>query len=422
MIIPPKDCSGCAACANVCATNAISMQQTSEGFYRPIVDKSICINCGACDRSCPWLNDVVNFNGSVSNPDAFAAYSLNEKARVVSSSGGLFSVFAEAILEKQGIVAGAAYSDPTHLHHILIEKKEDLKQLRGSKYFQSNAESIYKEIKKYLLDGRSVLFSGTPCQVAALYAVLGKRHFENLWTIDVVCHGVPSQKVFEKYINELENGYRVKIGRSSFRDKVTGWKNFSMTNDCVPELSKNESRTISNSLHTDLFMRAFLSNLCLNKSCANCHYAKIPRIADISLGDYWGVSLYHPEMDDDLGTSVVLLNSGHGRVLFEDAVDKKQVKVVPSKLEWAIAGNPRILHCCKLHKNRDAFMNAISSQSDLTLFDLLEKYNTKPNVIYRTFRVCWRLMNKCRNIVFKLPAKFSKRNKGIDKEKANDFR
>lgn len=401
MNIPVKNCSSCMACMNVCARGAVSVVQDFEGFYRPQIDSSLCVKCGACERTCPWNNIIVNPNGSEASPKTFAAFCNDETIRANSSSGGVFSVLANEVLAQRGAVVGVGYKDSTHLEFKIVEDVSELHKLRLSKYFQTEVGLIYKYVKKLLLDGRTVLFSGTSCQIAALYAVLGKRNFEKLITVDIVCHGVPSQKVFEKYIRELEMSGN-KVINSNFRDKISGWKKYSMTN-IMDKKNGNNIQRCSKILSEDLFMESFLDNLCLNTSCTECKYGVLPRIADITLGDYWGVAKYHPEMDDDKGTSVVLINTTHGEELFNaakiTAESTPTMTICESKLEYAIAGNPCIVRSSHVHENRDSFMAALDSA---TLSELLKKFNPPPNIVYRVIRKIYRGFKKvAKNIIGK---------------------
>lgn len=190
MNIPVQNCSSCAACANVCTRNAISMLLDSEGFYRPIIDAEKCIECGACERACPWNKLVVNPNIVDNSPKTIAAYAKDETVRLQSSSGGIFTILAERILDDRGIVVGVAQTESTHFRHIVVDNKADLAKLRGSKYVQADVGFVYREVRSLLKAGHKVLFSGTPCQVAGLYTVLGNTAASaNLFTVDIVCHG-----------------------------------------------------------------------------------------------------------------------------------------------------------------------------------------------------------------------------------------
>lgn len=367
MTIPVAKCSSCGACANACARGAITMRLDKDGFYRPIIDESICTKCGACERICPWTKLISNPNESVASPKTIAAYALDELVREASSSGGIFSVLAERILDDGGVVVGVAQVAPTRFEHVVVEKKADLSRLRGSKYVQADAGMIYKRVRALLIDGQNVLFSGTPCQVAALYSVLGQKKINNLWTVDIVCHGTPSVKVFEKYIHEQESIVVAPVLHASFRDKSEGWRSFSLKT--IHKSEFGEKIVYSKNLKEDLFLRLFLRNICLNKSCAECHYGKIPRIADITLGDYWNVADVHPEMDDDKGTSVVLLNTNHGEKLF--AKVSERIKQCNSALGKAIAGNPCIVRSSKENFRRSDFF---ADLDHLSMNELVEKY------------------------------------------------
>ncbi|SHH69761.1 Coenzyme F420-reducing hydrogenase, beta subunit [Fibrobacter sp. UWCM] len=367
MTIPVAKCSSCGACANACARGAITMQLDKEGFYRPVVDESVCSKCGTCERVCPWTRIVTNPNESSASPKTIAAYVKDEQVRLESSSGGIFSALAERVIEDGGAVVGVAQVAPTRFEQIIVENKADLSKLRGSKYVQANVGMAYKQVRALLLEGRKVLFSGTPCQVAALYSVLGKNHFENLWTIDIVCHGTPSVKVFEKYIHELENKSSATILFSCFRDKREGWRSFSLSS--FLKFVSGEGKIHSRNFREDFFLQIFLQNICLNRSCTDCHYGKLPRIADITLGDYWNVADVHPKLDDDKGTSVVLLNTSHGEGLFSSIADC--TVRCNSTLEKAIAGNPCIVRSSKENFRRIEFF------ADLDRFsveDLVKKY------------------------------------------------
>lgn len=370
-------CSSCAACANVCARQAITMELNDEGFYRPVVNFEKCVQCGACEKACPWANGVLNPNGASKTPKTVAAYSLDESIRMNSSSGGIFSVLAEKVLDDGGVVAGVAQLDKTHFGHVVVDNKADLAKLRGSKYVQADAGMVYREIRSLLREGRKVLFSGTPCQVAALYSVLGQKIFENLFTVDIVCHGTPSVRVFQKYVEELERQEQSEVVENVFRDKTDGWKRYSL----LHKLANGSQKLVPHG--ESKYMRLFLSRICQNSSCADCRYRKLPRIADITLGDYWGITSVHPEMDDDKGTSVVLLNTAHGETLFNSISDK--LKTCDSFLDKAIAGNPCIVRSSIQHPKRAEFFAELDSKS---LDELLKKYCPPPSLLVRVYRKC----------------------------------
>lgn len=382
MNIPVQNCSSCAACANACARSAISMQLDVEGFYRPVIDAKKCVECGACEKVCPWTNSVTNPNSASDSPKTLAAFSKDESVRMESSSGGIFTVLAEKVIEDGGVVVGVAQLSPTKFGHIFVEKKSDLDKLRSSKYIQADAGLIYREVRTLLKNGKKVLFSGTPCQVAALYAVLGKNVYADLFTVDMVCHGTPSVKVFKKYVAEIEKENSALVLSSRFRDKRKGWELFSMTSSL--RTASGSTFKFSKTLREDKYMQVFLKNICLNTSCVSCHYGKLPRIADISLADYWGVWNYHPEMDDDKGTSVVLLNTVQGEKLFSSLADK--VVQCESKLEYAIAGNPCIARSSKQHPKRAEFFANLDNYSLDELIKMYCPFPSAMDVLYERIR------------------------------------
>ena len=379
MNIPVLNCSSCAACANVCACSAISMQLNADGFYRPVIDAEKCVECGACERACPWNKSVENPNVADVSPKTVAAYAKDEAVRLQSSSGGIFTVLAERILDDGGVVVGVAQTAPTRFGHIVVDNKADVAKLRGSKYVQADVGLVYREVRSLLKTGRKVLFSGTPCQVAGLYAVLGNAATSaDLFTVDVVCHGSPSVKVFEKYVAEIENDKSALVKSTRFRDKRNGWRLYSMTSSL--STISGDCFQISETLRENRFMRVFLQNICLNTSCADCHYGKLPRIADITLGDYWNIAQFHPEMDDDKGISVVLLSTAHGLSLFKSVEGK--LSVCASKVEKAIAGNLCIVRSSQQHPKRTMFFTNLNKY---TLNQLITMYCPPPSFAKRMY-------------------------------------
>lgn len=383
--LPSLDCCGCSACANACPHDAISMVENAEGFLAPYVDADRCVGCLACERACPVLHQVDRGNEKV--PLTYAARIKDEKVRELSSSGGIFSALALSVIQKGGLVFGAAFDESLKLHYASAETDAELAALRGSKYLQASVDFSYRSVKSALEEGRIVLFSGTPCQIAGLYGFLGNGDYPRLLTVDVVCHGVPSPKVFRKYIRERESVERGRIQRVRFRDKVEGWENYSVAALLKPETEGPntdlgdgcvEKATL---FSEDLFMRAFLSNICLCPSCHACHYNRLPRVADITLGDYWGVEKVHPELDDDLGVSLVLVNSQRGAKTWAEI--QSDIKSVPSNLRKAIRFSPCIYGSSKPHKNRRRFFEELDSKS---FSGLVETWIKRPGVLSRYWR------------------------------------
>ncbi|MDY4079524.1 MAG: Coenzyme F420 hydrogenase/dehydrogenase, beta subunit C-terminal domain [Clostridium sp.] len=353
-IINKEECCGCYTCVSICPKNCISMKIDEEGFWYPEVNKDICIQCGLCEKKCPVIqNEDVNDK----EVNAYVAYSKNEKIRMKSSSGGLFAILAEEVLSEGGVVFGAAFNNKFLVHHVAIESMEDLKILQGSKYLQSEIGYTYKEAKKFLKQGRKVLFSGTACQIAGLKSFLGKD-FDNLFTIDVLCHGVPSPKVWEKYINEKEKKYNASIKQIEFRNKTEGWKKFSV------KMVFDDSQSYRKNLDIDDYMKLFLSNICLRPSCHNCKFKSLNRPSDITLGDCWGIENYMPNMDDDKGTSVVLTHSEKGREMLLNLTEKINLK--EAEVDKVLSPTADSRKSVKSHCNRKKFFKYLNKDTDIS--------------------------------------------------------
>jgi len=334
-----KDCTGCGACYNICPVDAISMQR--------VVDEGKCTNCGLCSRACAALNpSFVN----AKNPACYAVWAEDE-IRKVSSSGGMFSLVADYILDKGGYVCGAAYSDDyMSVHHIIISDKADLPRLRGSKYVQSDTGTVYKELRALLDAGKDVLFTGCPCQVAGIYAFLGKE-YEKLITLDIVCHGVPSLKVYRKYLEEKSHGKSIEKVDFRAKDKY-GWTKSSTI------LFKDGS--IHQNHWADNWYKGFSRGLINRTVCGHCVYATIPRQGDLTIADFWQIDKYNPEYDDQLGTSCILINNERGRDVF-DQLKSKMKLCEPVPLEVAKKGNGQLHVPHTHHPERAYFFNHLDS-------------------------------------------------------------
>ncbi len=333
-------CTGCGACYNACPTGAISMHTDEEGFAYPKIDEQKCINCHACEKACP-ADKMDTPNGQ---PAAYAAYSKDAVIQKHSSSGGVFTHIARDILSRGGVVFGAAYDETFKVGHIAVENEAELYKLRTSKYVQSDTGLIYKQTKNYLVNGRTVLFTGTPCQIVALKQYLG-RDYENLYTQDIICHGVPSSDAFKAYLDTYHRNKGIKS--ISFRDKTKGWNDFSMKVEYVDGTSYRRLAT------KDPFERAFLANLTLRPSCYQCQYKTVSRVSDITLADYWGVELVHPELKNEQGVSLVLVHSEKGQRLLANI--QQAVTVVETSLEKAVSMNSATERSVACPRGRSAF-------------------------------------------------------------------
>lgn len=364
------DCCGCSACVNVCPKQCIYMNKDAEGFSYPMILKMDCSNCGLCEKVCP-MNRVEEKRERL--PLAYACMNLDEEVRLNSSSGGVFSILAENIINKGGIVYGAAFDENDKVYHVGIENKDDIRLLRGSKYIQSEMNHVFKDITYQLKNSRFVLFVGTPCQNAGLKAFLGKD-YPNLYCVDFICHGVPSPKVWKKYLDFLEKKLgkiRQRESNPSFRVKHEGWIRYSIS---IPFSHDTEYRKEH---HKDLFMRAFLKNVVIRPSCYQCHFKPSTNISDITLADFWGVWNIIPEMHDDKGTSLSIVNSEKGKKLFNEI--KGDMKWQMVDLQKAIHYNSSYNQSVKEPKKRKYFFKQLERQD----FGKLIERATKDNVIVK---------------------------------------
>lgn len=338
--VAPEDCCGCSACFNICPVQAITMQEDREGFKYPKIDERSCINCGKCEKACPVLH--AETAGRTLHPAFYAVWNRQDEARLRSSSGGVFRVLAEDVLADGGVVYGAAFDVHNRLRHVRAESADALVPLTGSKYVQSEIGTAFCQVRADLKNGRRVLFTGTPCQVAGLYAFLGGDD-ANLLTADVLCHGVPSPAVFERYLESLGVGEKCRI---EFRNKDNGWKKYEVVvGDRVHE-----------TFRANAYMKGFLSNLYLRPSCASCRFVGCRRPGDLTLGDFWGAGNFRKRYDDDKGTSLVLLNSPKARSIFQTLQGKFSLaEQVPS--DSAVPFNPSLVHASKPDARRAAFFD-----------------------------------------------------------------
>lgn len=375
-----EDCCGCGACAQICPKSCITMSSDNEGFLYPNVDLSICVNCGLCEKVC-----VVRHPKDAREPlRVLAAINKNDEVRMKSSSGGIFYILAEYAINKGGVVFGARFDENWQVVLDYSETLEGVKLFMGSKYVQARVENSYKDAKRFLDSGRFVLFSGTPCQISGLRSFL-RKEYANLLTVDLVCHGVPSPKVWVMYLDSIQNELN-SIAGIEFRNKGRGWKNFSFRASsepdtflvCVPAAKSH-------------FMKAFLSDIILRPSCYECRSKSGRSHSDITLADFWGIASVFPEMDDDKGTGMVFVNSQKG----VDALDLSMVKYMETSYEKVKPFNTACCSSVSRPVGRDRFFQELDSTDNLNnLIDSYTKLSLKRKCVgvYHSF---WAIMDKC---------------------------
>lgn len=341
-------CTGCGVCEKLCEVHAIKMSLKTDGFMYPEIDVQKCINCGICAKGCAIEQSFSRLN-EVEN--CYASYASDE-IRERSSSGGVFTLLAEWIIEQNGYVCGAAYLD-RKVKHIIVNNKEELERLRTSKYVQSDIRDVLLEIKRLLVEDKIVLFTGTPCQVAAVYCFLGDAH-SKLYTMDILCHGVPSQELFDKYLTERFG--EKKLTKINFRDKSAGW-----TYQLQLKIETEEESIISK-ISEDPYYIAFNERISLRESCGTCRFASQNRCGDITVGDFWEIWQYKKSLDDRKGTSLVLINSEKGKCIW-NSIKEKMLQVQEVPLEYAKRGNVTLNKALSLHPKRNEFLKDLHEYS-----------------------------------------------------------
>lgn len=369
-MLPFERCCGCTACAAICPRHCIDMLADQDGFLYPSITTDTCIRCKKCEKVCPVLNNVPPANKLVR---AFAAKNKDENCRINSSSGGVFSVLAEYVISQGGIVFGAVVSTENRIEHQTAESVQELVHMRGSKYVSSHLGDSFRLVKQNLDAGRMVLFSGTPCQVEGLLAFL-KNPYNNLLTIDLICHGVPSAKVWAEYCRFQEKKYHSPIQMVSFRNKDRGWKEFSM------KLEFANHAVYTASLREDPFLQAFLANLCLRPSCYDCAFKNQNRKSDITLADFWGAQDFLPTEDDDRGISLIFPHTEYGQNVLSQLEGRIFLKEVD--LEATVARNSAMVKSVKPHHFREYFFHELGKCD----FDKLVNNCFQPSYIVRIHR------------------------------------
>lgn len=322
-----KNCTGCYACSNICPKQAIEMKEDEYGYVYPLIDNEKCVECKLCEKTCPYINKI-----ELKYPTkCYAARVKETEILKASTSGGIATILAKKIIEKNGVVYGAAYTEDCEVNHIRVNKTEELSKLQGSKYVHSYIKESFKLAKQDLINGKIVLFIGTPCQVAGLKNFLMKE-YENLYTVDIICHGVPSQKFLKEEVRRV-NGNSTKIDRINFRDKTH--KDFTF-------LVKKQNKVLyAQDWIDNPYFYTFMKSITYRENCYGCLYARPERVSDITIGDFWGLneeSKFYNTKDN--GISVVLQITNKGKELFDMVTDEVDIEERP--IEEAVSGNDQL--------------------------------------------------------------------------------
>lgn len=352
-------CYGCRACEQICPCGAIEMKENDEGFLYPTLAEDRCIKCGVCSQVCPY-----DFPSSTNIPTRAVAAQYQDRVSLFSSSsGGIFSALAEYVLSNNGYVAGCIFDESFTAVHILTNQKELVEKMRGSKYVQSDLKNVYSEIQKCLKEGNLVLFTGTPCQVDGLRCFL-RKEYDNLLTVDLICHGVPSPRLFQLYVESVSK----KMGNISdikFRDKKrNGWG----SQGSITYSNKTKSISPYNSSYYQYY---YLQNCVSRMSCYSCKYSSKQRIGDLTIGDYWNISKEFPKLDTSAGFSAVLINTATGEKVFTEISSK--LKVYETDLETVVKGNGNLHSPSLMPESRRSIYNRIAEEG----YDTVSKKDCK---------------------------------------------
>ena len=381
-----KTCCGCGACASICPKEAISMKPDNQGFIYPVIDSDLCVSCGVCKTVCAYQNE-----SSLHKPvQAYAAVNKAKEQLEKSASGGIFAAVATYFLENNGAVFGAAldFEDGHPIAHLIgIEDIEQLKRIQGSKYVQSSVEQTYKQTRRKLDEGKNVLFSGTPCQIAGLYGYL-RKDYSNLWTIDVICHGVPNLRFFDDYLHiEGQKRGGIPIGYS-FRDKKRGW---GMNARLDLKCPSGGEKSIYIPARLTSYNTLFLDGDIYRENCYECPYAHRERVADMTIGDFWGIEREHPELlkqeafDERKGISCILANTAKGVELCNELTDR--IWLSKSSYDKIARKNGQLSHPSVQSKQRSCIMELYQESGYIGVEKWFRKRYKKQIIVHSVYNV-----------------------------------
>lgn len=382
-----NQCCGCEACANICPQKAIEMIEDEYGYKYPQINYEKCIGCGLCKRTCAYQNKC-DFNKNI---NVYVGVTNNEKMLMKSASGGIFAQIATNIIEKKGIVYGCSLQKENEKlipKHIRIDKIDELEKLQGSKYVQSDMNNIYKLIKEDLKTEKTVLFSGTPCQVSALKRFVGNNHNGELYTVDIICHGVPNKKMFQDYIAFVEKKENCKVTNFTFRDKTRGW-GLQAKVDYIDKKNNKKHKLLPS--HFSSYYQLFLNSEIYRECCYSCKYAGKERVGDITIGDFWGVGEEHPdylksnggEFNEENGISCVLVNNENGKKMIENY--SKELSIKKSDFDKISRHNKQLNNPSEPSKNRDEILEKYKREG----YQAVDRYYFKKLGMKKYVYILW---------------------------------
>lgn len=372
------DCCGCNACGDACHKQAITFKTDNEGFWYPEVDTEKCVDCGLCEKVCPVIHAEELKKNEYETPKCIVANHKNIEVRFDSTSGGMFTAYAEWAFKNGYYVGGAIWTENFGAKNYITNDKDELVKLRNTKYFQVDAQGFYSQVKKLLLAGEKVLICNLPCQIAALKSFLGKE-FDNLITVDLFCRGINSPLVFRKFLDSLEKQYNSKVVYIKPKSKDLGWHRLTL------KIVFANGKTYYGTSDVDFFTKAFLGSNCITRpSCYDCKFKGFPRIADLSIGDFWragNVKTKATKLDDNLGTSAILINSRKGEVLMQEVTKKLQTE--EESLDIVVAGNKALVESIGKEKvDRNVFYDKINNEDFIKVVEYLfpQKFSLKDRI------------------------------------------
>ena len=348
-------CCGCHACVGACPWECIGMKEDAEGFLYPEANPEHCIECGRCEEACP----LIHTPEPPGTPRAFAAVSRDGAARAASSSGGSFSLLAEKTLSRGGVVFGAAFDEAFEVRHTAAETAAELSRLCGSKYVLRRIGVVYLLAEELLREGREVLFTGTPCQIAGLRTFLG-RDYDNLSALDIICHGVPSPRAWRRFLACREREAESRAAAVSFRRKDEGWRRFSMA------VAFENGAEYRKTFKEDPYLQSFLKDAISRPSCYDCAFKTLGRVSDITLADFWGVNKFLPALDDNKGTSLLLVHTPRGERMLDEIRDS--LDLAEADPADAVRYNQSATQSARTHPNRAAFLARAGREDPAALY------------------------------------------------------